>query len=96
MKSSVALIGFMGVGKSAVAQILAAKLGKPLVEVDALIREQAALSIPEIFQREGEIGFRQREIDAVKEVAAGHNQVIDCGGGVVLNKPAGRTSASRR
>jgi shikimate kinase len=86
MKSNVALIGFMGVGKTAVAQILATRLGKSLVEVDELIKHRARMNIPEIFAREGEIGFRQREIEAIREVSGRSSQIIDCGGGVVLNK----------
>ena len=85
MKTSVALIGFMGVGKSAVGKILAEKLGKTLVEMDAVIIKKTRKSIKQIFD-EGEISFRELEIKAAKELAKGRNQVISCGGGVVLNK----------
>lgn len=86
MKSSVALIGFMGVGKTAVGLVLAKKLGKKFVELDALIAQKAGKSIPEIFAQEGEIAFRELEIEAVKDIAGKDNLVIACGGGVVLNK----------
>ncbi len=86
MKSSVALIGFMGVGKTVVGQILGAKLGKILVELDALIEKMAGKSIPEIFRHDGEIAFRELEIEAVKQVAGKKDVVIACGGGVVLNR----------
>jgi shikimate kinase len=86
MKTSVALIGFMGVGKSAVSRVLAARLGKKLVEVDSLIEQKAARPIPQIFQEDGEITFRELEIEVIKIIAARKNQVIDCGGGVVLNQ----------
>ena len=86
MKTSVALIGFMGVGKSAAGKILAERLGKKLVETDALIAQKAGKSIPQIFREDGEIAFRELEIEVIKEIAAGKNQVIDCGGGAVLNK----------
>jgi shikimate kinase len=85
MKTSLALIGFMGVGKSAVAELLARRLGKTLVEIDCAIERRAEKSAAQIFKDEGEIGFRQREIEAVKEIAEGKNQVVACGGGVVLN-----------
>jgi shikimate kinase len=85
MKTSVALIGFMGVGKSAVAKILADKLNKKLVEVDSEIVNKSGKSIVQIFD-EGEIAFRELEIEAVKKISEGKNQVISCGGGVVLNK----------
>jgi len=84
-QSNIALIGFMGVGKSAAGKELAAKLGKQLVEVDSLIMQKAGKSIPEIFQA-GEIAFRELEIEVIKEVFNRKNQVIACGGGVVLNK----------
>jgi shikimate kinase len=86
MKTNLALIGFMGTGKTAVAKTLAEKLGKELVELDSLIELQAGESIPDIFRRYGEIAFRELEIEVTREVAAGSNQVIACGGGIVLNK----------
>jgi shikimate kinase len=86
MKSSVALVGFMGTGKTVVGRILAERTGKKFLELDAMIEAKAGLSIPEIFRTEGEIGFREREIGAVKEIAGKKNAVIACGGGVVLNK----------
>ncbi len=86
MKSSIALIGFMGVGKTVVGKALAEKLNKKFVEMDALIEQKAGKSIPEIFQQGGEIAFRELEIEVTKKVSQGKNQVIACGGGVVLNK----------
>jgi len=86
MKSSIALIGFMGVGKTAVGKALAEQLNKRFVEMDALIEQKAGKSIPEIFQQDGEIAFRELEIEVTNEVSQGKNQVVACGGGVVLNK----------
>jgi shikimate kinase len=86
MKTNIALIGFMGTGKSAIGRVLAAKLGWRFVEIDQLIEEMAGKSIPEIFQQNGEIAFRELEIKATKKVAQGKRQVIACGGGMVLNK----------
>ena len=86
MKTSIALIGFMGVGKTAVGKALAGKLSKKFIELDSLIEQKAGKTIPEIFKQDGEIAFRELEIAVTKEVAKGKNQVIACGGGVVLNK----------
>jgi len=86
MKTNIALIGFMGVGKTAVGKALAKKLGKKFIELDSLIEQKAGKSIPEIFKQDGEIAFRELEIEVTKDVARGKNQVIACGGGVVLNK----------
>jgi shikimate kinase len=86
MKTNVVLIGFMGVGKSAVGKILAERLGKKYIEADSLIVQKTGKSIPRIFQEHGEIYFRELEIETIKEIASKKGQVIDCGGGVVLNK----------
>jgi shikimate kinase len=86
MKTNIALIGFMGAGKTAVGRLLAERLGKGLVELDSLIEQKAGKSIPDIFSQDGEAAFRQLEIEVVGEVAGDDNQVIACGGGVVLNQ----------
>ena len=86
MKTNIALIGFMGTGKTAVGRALAKKLNKQFVELDSLIEKKAGKSIPDIFQQEGEIAFRELEIETAREVAQGKNMVIACGGGIILNK----------
>ncbi len=86
MKTNIALIGFMGVGKTAVGRTLAKKLNKRFVELDSLIEQKVGKSIPDIFQQDGEIAFRELEIEVTKEVATAKNLVIACGGGIVLNK----------
>jgi len=86
MKTNIALIGFMGTGKTAVGKALAERLNKEFVETDALIEQKAGKSIPEIFQQDSEIAFRELEIEVIKKVAQEQNLVIACGGGIVLNK----------
>ena len=86
MKTSIALIGFMGVGKTAVGEALAKRLNKEFIELDSLIEHQAGKPIPEIFQQDGEVAFRELEIEATKEISGRKNLVIACGGGLVLNK----------
>lgn len=86
MKTNIALIGFMGTGKTVVGQALAKKLNRRFVETDALIEQKAGKSIPDIFRQDGEIAFRELEIAVTKEVAEGQDQVIACGGGLVLNQ----------
>jgi len=85
MKSNIALIGFMGTGKTAVGLALAKRLRRDLVEVDLVIEQIAGRPIPEIFLNDGEIHFRELEIEAIKMVSGGEKQVIACGGGAVLN-----------
>ena len=86
MKTNIALIGFMGTGKTAVGKALASKLGKQFIETDGLIEQKAGKSIPEIFEQNGEIAFRELEIEITKNIAHTKNAVIACGGGLVLNK----------
>ncbi len=85
MKTSIALIGFMGTGKTAVGKMLAAKLGKAFIELDAEIEKEAGKVIPDIFREDGEAHFRELEIEVVKRYAGEKNAVIACGGGIVLN-----------
>ncbi len=85
-KSNIALIGFMGTGKTAVGAPLADKLGKKFLEMDEMIVEKAEKSIPRIFAEDGEIRFRELEMEVCKEASQGKNAVIACGGGVILNK----------
>ncbi|RJO60596.1 MAG: shikimate dehydrogenase [Dehalococcoidia bacterium] len=86
VKTSVALIGFMGAGKSSVGRALARKLKKTFVDVDKLIEKKAGKSIAHIFKEDGEPAFRELERVVTAEVARQAGQVIACGGGVVLNK----------
>jgi len=86
MKTSIALIGFMGTGKTVVGRALAERLGRKFVELDTLIARKAGKTIPEIFRQDGEVAFRELEIEAAREIAGKRNVVIACGGGIVLNK----------
>jgi len=76
----------MGTGKSAIGAKLAKRLKKEFFEMDDLIVEKAGKSIPKIFAEDGEIRFREYEMQVCKEVSQKQNAVIACGGGVVLNK----------
>jgi shikimate kinase len=88
LKSSVALIGFMGTGKTTIGKLLAIKLGKPyqFIEMDQIIEEMAGKTLQEIFSQDGEKSFRKFERMACLKVSKLENHVISCGGGVVLDK----------
>ena len=85
-KPNIALIGFMGTGKTVIGAKLAEILRKKFLEMDELIVKKAGKSIPEIFAEDGEIRFREYEIAICKEVSQEKDVVIACGGGVILNK----------
>lgn len=76
------LIGFMGSGKSAVGRLAAAQLGFDFLDTDERIESAAGMSIPEIFQREGEAGFREWERRIVRSLAGLSRTVIATGGGL--------------
>lgn len=80
------LIGMPGCGKSTVGALLAEKLGRRFVDLDAVISERVGCPIPEIFAREGEDGFRQREHEALCDTAKQSGLVIAGGGGLVTRR----------
>lgn len=83
---NIVLIGMPGCGKSTVGKLLAEALGREFCESDALVEREAALSIPEIFRREGEAGFRKRETAALAELGKLSGAVIATGGGCVTRQ----------
>lgn len=79
------LVGFMGTGKTAVGRYLAKSLGLELVDIDDLIVKKEGRSISDIFAQSDEPYFRKAEKEVLKEVAAKTRQVVDCGGGIVID-----------
>jgi len=86
MKTNVAIIGFMGAGKTTIARALAKKLNRKYIELDNMIESEAGKTINEIFLQDGEISFRELEIEITKNISNGENQIIACGGGIILNQ----------
>lgn len=82
---NVVLIGFMGTGKTSTGRLLAGRLGWSFVDVDRKIERESGLTVAEIFARDGEEKFRQRERDTIARVARYKRAVIATGGGVVLD-----------
>lgn len=82
---NIVIVGFMGTGKTAVAKALARDLGLKYVSVDAVIEEREKRPITDIFRDSGEPYFRKVEKEVVKDLSASGGQVIDTGGGVVLD-----------
>ena len=80
---NIVLIGMPGCGKTTVGKALADKLGRQFFDADAEIAKKANMSIPEIFAKEGEEGFRSREIKVLSELGKQSGLVIATGGGCV-------------
>jgi len=82
---NIVIVGFMGTGKTVIAQRLAEEMDKTYVSTDDLIEQKEKRTIRAIFREDGEPYFRGIEKEVIKEVASGTDQIIDAGGGVVLD-----------
>jgi shikimate kinase len=83
-RKSLILIGYRASGKTTVGRILAERLGWAFIDVDECIEAAFGESIADIFSREGETGFRNRESSALKALSGRNCSVIATGGGAVL------------
>lgn len=88
------LTGFMGTGKTTVGRGVARRLGRPFVDMDAVIAERAGRTIPEIFRELGEAAFREMEHSLCQELAARQGLVIATGGGALVD-PLNRDALAR-
>ncbi len=79
------LVGMMGSGKTTMGRILAKHLGKDFIDSDEEIQHRTGVTIPHIFDVEGESGFRQRETTALEALLSRNNLVLATGGGAVLS-----------
>jgi len=89
------LIGFSGTGKSTVAQAIGDELNWPVFDLDRVIVERSGMTIPVIFQREGETGFRLREAEALRAVSGSHPFVVATGGGAAVRVENRRLMATK-
>lgn len=84
LTKTVVMIGMMGAGKTAVGQALARDIGVPFKDSDSAIETAAAMSIPEIFARDGEAFFRQKEAQVIARLMEGPPAILSTGGGAWL------------
>lgn len=82
-KTNLYLVGMMGAGKTTVGRKLANRIGYRFLDTDSLIEQSAGLSIPEIFEQEGEAAFRALETQVLAQVSAHTSLVVATGGGIV-------------
>jgi shikimate kinase len=82
--SHVFLVGFMGAGKTTVARLVSRQLGRPVLDLDAMIEAVAGKSVREIFEDVGEDAFRELESAQLAGLSSAQPSVVACGGGIVV------------
>ena len=85
LNKTVVLVGMMGAGKSAVGKAVAALLDVPFLDSDAEIVRAANMSIAEIFERDGEAFFRDRETEVIARLLNEERGILSTGGGAFLS-----------
>lgn len=95
LKKTVVMVGMMGAGKTAVGRVLAARLGVPFLDSDHEIETAANMTIPEIFERDGEAFFRDRESQVIRRLLSEAPAVLSTGGGAFLRPQNRRMIAER-
>lgn len=95
LAGSVYLVGMMGAGKTSVGRLLAQRLGKRFVDADHEIEARCGVTIPVIFEIEGEAGFRQRERAVIDDLTRQPDIVLATGGGAVLSAESRQRLHSR-
>ncbi|WP_300029800.1 shikimate kinase [uncultured Roseobacter sp.] len=86
LKKTIVMVGMMGAGKTAVGRGLAGLLGVSFLDSDHEIELAAAMSVPEIFARDGEPFFRARETEVIERLLQGEPCVLSTGGGAFLSE----------
>ena len=86
LKKTVAMIGMMGAGKTAIGSALATKLGVGFLDSDAEIEAASNMSIAEIFERFGEAFFREKEGQVIARLLNGPPVILSTGGGAFLQR----------
>jgi len=81
---NIVLIGMPGSGKTSLGKLAAEKMGREFLDMDALIEKKAGMSIPELFEKQGEAGFRKIESEAAADCGKRSGVVIATGGGAPL------------
>jgi XRE family aerobic/anaerobic benzoate catabolism transcriptional regulator len=87
-RDRIALIGLRGAGKSTLGARLAARLGRPFIELDREIETASGMSLSEIFDLYGQGGFRRMERQALERVLATQSSFVLATGGSIVSEAA--------
>ena len=85
MKKNLALTGMMGVGKSTIGKAVSKELSMQFVDIDKIIEKKLKLTVQKIFEKKGEVFFREFEEKVTLEEIEKKNSVISLGGGAFMN-----------
>jgi len=86
MKDNIAIIGFMGSGKTTIGRLLAHRLGHVFIDLDRVMELSEGRTINEIFEQKGEGYFRDIESEIIRKIVKNKNCIFACGGGVVVKR----------
>lgn len=85
-QDNIFLIGFMGAGKSTVADRLSQNMRRELFEMDEMLEERMGMPIAEVFEQFGEAYFRTQETQLLRYLQQEQHAVVSCGGGAVMRE----------
>ena len=85
LSKTLVLVGLMGTGKTAIGSLIADRIGVEFIDSDEQIVQAANMSIPEIFERDGEDFFRLKETQVIRRLLSAEPHVLSTGGGAFLS-----------
>ncbi len=95
LKRTIVLVGMMGAGKTAIGRALAARLGAPFKDSDHEVELAANMTIAEIFERDGEPFFRDKEAQVIARLLDETPSILSTGGGAFLRDDTKAAIAER-
>ncbi|MFH1772411.1 MAG: shikimate kinase [Candidatus Omnitrophota bacterium] len=84
--NNIYIVGFMGTGKTTIANLLSVKLGRELIEMDDVIEKRESKKISDIFSQAGEPYFRKKEKELLCEISKRKGLIVSCGGGLICDE----------
>jgi len=87
-KPNIILVGLSGSGKTSIGRVVARELHWPFIDFDTEIEHREHATVQEIFERYGELRFRELEQELTRELVTRSGMIMSAGGGWVLNREA--------